>query len=336
MKNDVQGKFHEGKTGADPQKARNPGADPPSSLTDGERGEWRHLKEGYDVLALHMKQLHRLLENAFEQNRLLVAERKTLWTRIRMLQIKRRDSRERNADLLVHLLQLVLGDGDVRTVERLSVSIARDMGLGAQEIWRLQQAARLHRMGLLYVPDAQRQRKGLCFSATLDKTLVQVPLASAHMMEALDGMAGVASVLKQLGERYDGSGEPEGLKGKGILPESRILAAVLAYQNLRSEGLGASEALGLLGGQAGWDPQVLAALMCHGEVPGEAFIRIRIWDLAPGMVLATPVHARAGAMLLPAGTCITAHHLEQLLAYSGAGPLEEMVSVYPPGRESLA
>lgn len=283
------------------------------------------------ALIRHSRELERLLQNALEQNRLLLEERHFLRKKIGWLQERRRRARENNLDLLAFLVNLHLEGHRTAMAQELSLAIGRDLGLEKVQLWRLSQASRLYPLGLFHVPKSQHQKRGLCFSATQEDIPVQVPLAAARMLEALDGMAGLAAVLRHLGERCDGSGGPDGLKGRRIPVESRILSVVLAYQESLHDCGTSAEVLRRMRGEALWDPDVLAVLQHHAQDGGDLSCRIRIWDLTPGMILAAPVHARAGAMLLPEGTCITAHHLKQLVAYSGAGPLEDMVTIRKEG-----
>ncbi|MCW7752713.1 hypothetical protein OOT00_01780 [Desulfobotulus sp. H1] len=280
--------------------------------------------------ARHCRQLRSLLENALEQNRLLADERKSLWSHIEKLQVRRRSALEKMIGLLSFLQECHGGGEGLEDQLLLTEAVGDELRLSFKEKWRLRQAVRLHRIGLFHLPHEQQTKPEICFSVTVKETLVQVPVASAHMVAQLEGLSGVARVLRHLGERYDGSGGPSGLKGENIPTESRILSAVLAYGSLVAAGQDRERALVRLGQEALWDPAVLAALrmLASQDDSGGRTVRIRLSDLAPGMVLAAPLHARAGAMLLPEGISVTEIHLEKLRAYSGAGPLDEMVRVY--------
>ena len=68
-------------------------------------------------------------------------------------------------------------------------------------------------------------------------------------------------------ERYDGSGEPEGLKGQSIPFGSRIIAAADAYCAMTSDrpyrkAMPVEKALEIMKEEAGkkWDPVVVQAL----------------------------------------------------------------------------
>ncbi|TYT75075.1 HD-GYP domain-containing protein [Desulfobotulus mexicanus] len=289
-----------------------------------------NLKEKHLRLLKHFGQVQALLDNALDRNRLLLEERASLQEEIRSFRKKRRISIENTLALLVFLQDLHLGEAGSFVPDHCQ-ALAATLELDAGQNWRLHQAARLYRLGLFHVPEVHRQRSDLCYKATAENCMVQVPLASARMLEQMDGLSGVARILRCMGERWDGSGGPLCLKKKAIPLESRILSAVLAYKEMLQEGRSPEDVLLVLGSQALWDPAVIEGLRVfagdNNEQKRES-LRIRIWDLKPGMILAAPVHARAGAMLLPEGTAVTSRHLEWLAAYSGAGPLDDMVRVY--------
>ncbi|TWI71806.1 HD domain-containing protein [Desulfobotulus alkaliphilus] len=288
------------------------------------------LKEKYLRLSRSLVQAQGLLENALERNRLLLEERSSLREEVRIFRKRRRVSIENTVSLLVFLQELHMGE-DGGFVEDLCHALALALNLDKRQQWRLHQASRLYRLGLFHVPEEHRQRVDLCYTATAADCMVQVPLASARMLEQMDGLSEVARILRCTGERWDGSGGPLCLKKKAIPLESRMLSAVLAYRAMLQEGTSSGDALSALGREAAWDPEVIEALRVFESdsiKQKRESLRIRIWDLEPGMKLAAPVHARAGAMLLPEGTLVTQRHLAWLAAYSGAGPLDDMVRVY--------
>jgi response regulator RpfG family c-di-GMP phosphodiesterase len=67
------------------------------------------------------------------------------------------------------------------------------------------------------------------------RVLDQHPLTGARMMRQSPRLRDAADIVRHIGEHYDGTGIPEGLSGTSIPLESRILAAVVAYNSLDAD-----------------------------------------------------------------------------------------------------
>ncbi len=113
--------------------------------------------------------------------------------------------------------------GHQRRVAELAATIARDLGLPAEEVEAVRMAGILHDIGKIYVPAEILSKPGqlIPIEFELVKTHVDV---SYDILKAIDFPWPVAEIVYQHHERLDGSGYPRGLKGDEILPGSRILA----------------------------------------------------------------------------------------------------------------
>jgi HD-GYP domain-containing protein (c-di-GMP phosphodiesterase class II) len=119
-------------------------------------------------------------------------------------------------------------------VSRLALRVGRMLGLGTSELVQLELAARLHDIGKVHVP-----QEILLKPAPLTPTELELvrlhSLWGAEMIACVDGLEGVALVVRYHHERFDGEGYPDGLAGERIPLASRIITACDAYHAITSD-----------------------------------------------------------------------------------------------------
>jgi diguanylate cyclase (GGDEF)-like protein len=113
-------------------------------------------------------------------------------------------------------------------VEDLSDAIAVHLGLSAAERAPLLQAAALHDVGKVGIPDAILSKPG-----ALDETERQFmrkhTIIGERILAAAPVLAEAGKIVRSTHERYDGSGYPDGLVGEQIPVAARIIAVCDAY-----------------------------------------------------------------------------------------------------------
>jgi two-component system, cell cycle response regulator len=140
------------------------------------------------------------------------------------------------------------------------------MGLTGEEQQQLQQAAELHDVGKVAIPDAILHKPG-----PLDEEewafVRRHTLIGERIIGAAPALAQAAKLVRSTHERFDGSGYPDGLAGEQIPLGSRIIAACDAFTAMThprtyAPTMTSEQALAELhrcaGGQ--FDPQVVAVL----------------------------------------------------------------------------
>lgn len=109
--------------------------------------------------------------------------------------------------------------GHIPRVARYCTTLAREIGIKGKELETIWQAAYFHDLGKLKSKrDIFLQGKDLH------------PVIGAGMIEKIKLLEKAAPIVKYHHEKYDGSGFPEGLKGKDIPLGSRILSLVEDYE----------------------------------------------------------------------------------------------------------
>jgi two-component system cell cycle response regulator len=182
-----------------------------------------------------------------------------------------------SADVLLRALQErspELGDHLVG-VARLAVEVGKRLGMSGAELDRLAQAAQLHDVGKMAIPDTILRKPGPLDQEEWEfirgHTIVGERIASAA-----PSLLEVARIIRSSHERFNGSGYPDGLRGDGIPLASRIVAVADAFDAMigpRPYRLGMTRADALLELErcrgAQFDPLVVdefcAVLAAQGE-----------------------------------------------------------------------
>ena len=216
-------------------------------------------------------------------------------------------------------------DGIAGHSRRVS-KLAKRMALRLQMDSRAQEdvflAALLHDIGKIGFPDAMLGKPISTYSPDEQARYRQHPLDGEAALMPLAQLHGVARIVRQHHERFDGHGYPDGLVGEAISLGARIVAVASDYDGLLHGSLAqqrySPEAAcqALRGGIATrYDQRVVAALLAVlSEVEAEAVAdtEVEIRDLQPGMVLSKDLLSPKGAILLAAGYVFEARVIRQV------------------------
>jgi putative nucleotidyltransferase with HDIG domain len=140
----------------------------------------------------------------------------------------------------VHALLASLGarDGYTEThsqaVVELATAIARQLGMSGAELLDVENAALLHDVGKIGVPDAILHKPG---KLTVEEWAIMRghPEISAQIVARIDALAHLAPIVRAEHERWDGAGYPDGLTREGIPIASRIILVADAYHAMTSD-----------------------------------------------------------------------------------------------------
>lgn len=161
-------------------------------------------------------------------------------------------------------------------VAKVARAIAEEMGLDPITIETVEFAGLLTNVGKMLVPSELLTRPG----GLNDHEMRMVHDCLREGIDLLDGVdfeGPVVDTLRQLGERWDGDGEPDGLRGDEILMTARIVAVANAFVVMVSgrawrEKASFDEAVGKLMAESGnaFDHRVVAALINRLDNHGAA------------------------------------------------------------------
>jgi len=117
---------------------------------------------------------------------------------------------------------------------KLALKIGRVMGLNSEELDNLHRAGLLHDIGKLGIPPDVLDKSGKLTSEEKEFMEKHVTVG-ARILEPIGAYAEVIPIVLQHHECYDGSGYPDGLKGKGISLGGRIFAVADRFEALTSD-----------------------------------------------------------------------------------------------------
>jgi two-component system, cell cycle response regulator len=154
---------------------------------------------------------------------------------------------------------------DLRVVAYRSISLARRLGLSAEEIDDVALAAELQEVGLLTVPESVLGKRAL---SEEERSMVRSHTAEgAKIIAAAPGLAPVARLVRSSAEHFDGSGYPDGLAGDAVPLGARVIAVSVAFAAMTGrrpyrDPVTPGEALAELRRNSGsqFDPRVVEAL----------------------------------------------------------------------------
>ena len=113
-------------------------------------------------------------------------------------------------------------------VARLAEAIGQRLGLSNEDQAQLRQAAELHDVGKLAIPEELLHKPGP-LDAEEWAFVRRHPLIGERIIGAAPALAAAAKLVGATHERLDGSGYPDGLTGDQIPLGARIIAACVAF-----------------------------------------------------------------------------------------------------------
>jgi diguanylate cyclase (GGDEF)-like protein len=154
-----------------------------------------------------------------------------------------------------------------KSVAGLAAAVSERMGVAADEHHQLLQAAELHDIGKVAIPDAILHKQG-----SLDEHewafVRRHSLIGERIIGAAPALARAAKLVRSTHERFDGTGYPDALAGEQIPLGARIIAACDAYAAMTfprpyASQMTKAQAISELTQCAGtqFDPQVVAVLV---------------------------------------------------------------------------
>jgi HD-GYP domain-containing protein (c-di-GMP phosphodiesterase class II) len=112
--------------------------------------------------------------------------------------------------------------------------IARKLGLDAQDIQTLRDAARLHDLGKIGIPDEVLHKHGVLNEQEWI-LMRKHPEIGESIIKPIRSLNHLCDVVRHHHEKLDGTGYPDGLKNAAISPLVRITTIADIYDALTSE-----------------------------------------------------------------------------------------------------
>ena len=165
-------------------------------------------------------------------------------------------------------------EGHTRRVTEITVSLARRVGMGEQDLVHMRRGALLHDIGKLGVPDHVLLKAGPLTGEEWE-LMRKHPVNAYRLLEQNAFLQPALDIPYCHHEKWDGTGYPRGLKGEEIPLPARIFAVVDVWDALTSErpyrgAWSQREALEYIREQSGrhFDPEISAAFIQLVTEPG--------------------------------------------------------------------
>jgi putative nucleotidyltransferase with HDIG domain len=125
-------------------------------------------------------------------------------------------------------------EGHSKRVTAYAIALARAMGIPPQEIKIIARGAFLHDVGKMAIPDEILRKPGKL--SEQERELMREHCARGYqMLRKIPFLAGAAEIVFCHQEHYDGSGYPNGLRGREIPIGARIFAIADALDAITSD-----------------------------------------------------------------------------------------------------
>lgn len=124
--------------------------------------------------------------------------------------------------------------GHLDRVAHYCVMIANNMGLDEEEIQTLRDAARLHDIGKLGIPDEVLGKKGPLTDQEMD-LMRRHPEIGEGIIKPIRSLHHLCDIIRHHHEKLDGTGYPDGLKEDEIKPLVRITTVADIYDALTTD-----------------------------------------------------------------------------------------------------
>jgi putative two-component system response regulator len=216
---------------------------------------------GYILKPVRSKQLHVTIEVALHRHGTELILRKN--------HARIYKSLERTIEAIAETIELrgPYTAGHHERVSQLASAIAREIGLTDFQVEGIELASRIYDIGMINIP-ADILQEGERLEGIKLAIYQSYPEAAYDTLKKIECIWPIADITLQHCELYDGSGFPQGIKGKEILIEARVLRVAVAFEDLithrsyRNAFL-LNQALEEISSHSGskYDPEVVAACL---------------------------------------------------------------------------
>ena len=176
-------------------------------------------------------------------------------------------------DDILKTFEHILKEKDTFTYEHsirvtdISIQLGEQFGINHLEEKMLFNAALMHDVGKLMIPDSILIKPG---NLTKDEwnVIYRHPVASEVIVGQIPSLTGILPAIRHHHERYDGKGYPDKLKGKKIPFHARIIALADAFDAMTTKrpyrnAMSFQQALHIISEESGkqFDPFVVKAFL---------------------------------------------------------------------------
>ncbi len=226
--------------------------------------------------------------------------------------------------------------GHAKEVGEIAMYLAKKIGLSEYEVNAINTASLLHEIGKFGIPDNLALKNPSDYTQDEKMLLQRHPIVGASMLEEYFGSNSIIiKMIRHHYEKVDGTGTPDKLKLNDIPIGSRIIAIANKFDNLfnRAEDGKAGSALDAMENLAGsvYDPNIIKYLreyiIEHNLEHVENIEKTMIYELNPGMELATDIYTKNGLKLFSKNTILDEHSISNIIKYDKIDPIVDDIYI---------
>jgi response regulator RpfG family c-di-GMP phosphodiesterase len=214
--------------------------------------------------------------------------------------------------------------------------VAERLELDKQTIQDIEYSALLHEIGKLSIPKEVISKKYKNMTEKERDMLKQHPIVGQLCLSSAPKLRMASMNIRHELENFDGTGTPDHLVENEIPIGSRILRAIIDYEDLIEEYSNSIPAVITTmqrGVRTKYDPKILQMIINFTEestnpLMAEDKQKINVFDLKDGMTLAQDLYTSAGIKLLPKGANIKEHMVEKIVSHNSRDPIVGGVYVF--------
>jgi CheY-like chemotaxis protein len=264
--------------------------------------------------------LHQSLDSAVEQHRLVTAEKELL------------DQTLKGAVAALTEVLSLAAPAAFSRAENLRTYVAHAAKrLGLTNLWQVEVAALLARIGCITVPPEtiSRHFAGQELSEAENQMLAGHPEAGNKLLAHIPRLEPVAAMIRA---QVDPKLCPEGPERVG----AELVQIALAVDRMVLAGSSVPAAVDSLARVGRFDRDLLRAMRdCRVDGAGDVVRAVRLSELVPRMVLDEEVRSTGGAVLITAGKELNAIVIQRLMNYARGTEIVQPIRVRMPQRGSI-
>jgi putative two-component system response regulator len=227
--------------------------------------------------------------------------------------------------------------GHCLRVSRLARHLAeRHPAVDETDLDHIEAAGLLHDIGMVGLsPDLLTKRRNeMCGDE--QQQYQSHPVRSELLLTNIDALRPVARIVRAHHEQYNGRGFPDNLADTDIPIAAQLVSAASIYDNLHHRGhVGCEEIPDHLQRLRGYQlsPEIIDLLLglnmeLMQKEQARSDLPLPLDALQEGMILASDVRMKTGAIVMSADTQLNHHHIDKLQGYLALGNINDQVIVY--------
>jgi len=225
----------------------------------------------------------------------------------------------------------------LKDISDTSVWIAEKFNqLSKQDIKDIEIASYFCQAGRLFLPDNLLKTPVMSNGRVVNSMMNQIPIVSKDIVSSIEKFENVGKILHHIYENMDGTGIPNQIQSWQIPLGSRIIRAVLDFEEyMFFNGLDPIASINKLKGRINriYDGRVINLLEEYIEKNGkhvniENDFPLLLTELKPNMIISREIKANSGLKLMNSGIALTEKNIQMLINHSSTDPILGRIYVY--------